>query len=47
MSRSKNHGCGKGGGCSLCRPHKKWKSNSVKDQKPSVQRQVQKGKEQR
>ena len=40
MSRSKNHGCGKGGGCGLCHPEKKWKSNRLKNQKPSVRRKL-------
>ena len=41
MARSNHHGCG--GTCGVCRPHKKWKSNSVEDQKPAVQRQLQPG----
>ena len=40
MSRSNHHGCG--GTCGLCKPHKKWKSNSDKQQKPSVRRKLQK-----
>lgn len=47
MSRSKHNGCGRGGGCGLCRPHKKWKSNSLKNEKSAVQRELQKGREQR
>lgn len=34
MSRSNHDGCGKS--CGVCRPHKKWKTNSVKTEKPSV-----------
>lgn len=36
MSRSSHHGCGKT--CGVCKPHKKWKSNSLASAKPSVQR---------
>ena len=36
MSRSKHNGCG--ATCGICKPHKKWKSNSSKGQKPSVRR---------
>lgn len=39
MSRSKHNGCGRT--CGLCRPWKKWKSNSAKDQRPSVQKALQ------
>jgi excisionase family DNA binding protein len=41
MSRSNHHGCGKGGGCGLCRPEKKWKSNALEDQRPAVRRVLQ------
>lgn len=45
MSRSNHNGCGKT--CGLCKPHKKWKSNSNKNQAPNVRRKIEKGKEQR
>ena len=50
MSRSKHHGCGRGGGCPLCRPEKKWPRKGAKDaqyERPAVRRRVQKGKDER
>ena len=45
MSRSRHNGCGKP--CAVCRPHKKWKTNSIKDKTAQEQRKSQKGKEER
>ncbi len=39
MSRSRHDGCGKT--CGLCQPHKKWKSNSLEDQRAGVRRALQ------
>lgn len=39
MSRSDHNGCG--GPCGVCKPHKKWKSNAVEDQRPAVRRALQ------
>lgn len=39
MSRSRDHGYSPR--CGLCQPHKRWRSNSVKNQKASVQRRLQ------
>lgn len=41
MSRSKHHGCGRAK-CGMCKPHKKWKTNSPSNEKPSVRRVLQK-----
>jgi hypothetical protein len=37
MSRSRHHGC-KAGGCGMCMPHKRFKSNSLHQQTPAVRR---------
>lgn len=38
MAKSSHHGCGRS--CGVCKPHKKWKTNSTGDLKPSVQRRI-------
>ena len=38
MARSSHHGCGQS--CGVCKPHKKWKTNSTGNLKPSVRRKI-------
>lgn len=42
MSRSRHNGCGRGRACGMCRPWKRFKTNSLEDQRVSVRRRLQK-----